>query len=87
MSQLLLKRRGHYDFPVGENQTISLGGLDGAETELENLKQLIPNTINLFDQDFNRNNTIPQMNNHSIIHFATHGYFVRSARFLMVKKS
>lgn len=51
-------------------------GLPFAGVEVEKLAQTIPNTVSLVDQDFSLASMLPQMNNHSILHLATHAAFV-----------
>jgi CHAT domain-containing protein/predicted negative regulator of RcsB-dependent stress response len=50
-------------------------GLPGAQTEVRNLEETIPETLALFSAAFNRAAIEPQLNNYTIVHFATHGEF------------
>ena len=50
-------------------------GLPYAQTEVQGLADRIPQTTTLFDAAFNRAALEPQLNNHSIVHLATHAEF------------
>ncbi|NEP54352.1 MAG: CHAT domain-containing protein, partial [Moorea sp. SIO3C2] len=64
-----------YNFDVGQ-RSFSFTGLPYAGLEVELIADKIPNTTSLFDQDFTRAQTVPKMNDHNIIHLATHAEFV-----------
>ena len=66
---------GYYEFEI-EGEKFNFRGLPFAGVEVENLAQLISGTTKLIDQDFNYDNTIPKMDSHTVIHFATHGALV-----------
>ncbi len=66
---------GNYQFESG-NRLFSFDGLTYAGIEVENIAAQIPGTTKLLDQEFNRDSTLPLLNDHSIIHFATHAAFV-----------
>ena len=57
------------------NSSISFGALPAAKIEVEAIAALIPKTTILLDQQFNKNDTVPKMQSHTIVHLATHGYF------------
>ncbi len=67
--------QGNYNFKVG-TQEFSLSGLPFAKVEVENLASTLPNTTTVLDQAFNREGTVPRMNDYSIVHLATHAAFV-----------
>jgi len=67
--------QGRYEFQLG-NQHFNLSGLPFAAKEVANLEATISGTTKLLDQDFSTSATIPQMNQNSVVHFATHAAFV-----------
>ncbi|MFN6444552.1 MAG: tetratricopeptide repeat protein [Nostoc sp. DedSLP05] len=67
--------QGHYEFQVG-NQHFKLTGLPFAAKEVASLEAAISGTTKLLDKDFSTTATIPQMNQNSVVHFATHAAFV-----------
>ncbi len=67
--------QGSYEFQVGTRQFI-FAGLQFAAPEVENIAAKIPATIKLLDNDFNRNAIVPHLNDHNVVHFATHAAFV-----------
>ncbi len=64
-----------YKFQLGK-QHFNLSGLPFAAKEVANLEATISGTTKLLDQDFSTKATIPQMNQNSVVHFATHAAFV-----------
>jgi CHAT domain-containing protein/Tfp pilus assembly protein PilF len=66
---------GNYQFEAG-NRFFSFNGLAYAGIEVENIAAQIPGTTKLLDQEFNRDSTLPLLNDHTILHFATHAAFV-----------
>jgi len=66
---------GSYEFEVGTRQ-FSLAGLPFTAIEVDRIAEKLPDTTKLVDEEFNRDATIPQLNDHSIVHFATHAAFV-----------
>ncbi|NEP79598.1 MAG: CHAT domain-containing protein, partial [Okeania sp. SIO3B3] len=54
----------------------SFDSLDFVESEVKQIKSMIPNTQVLINQDFTPKNTVPEMSKYQIVHFATHGKFV-----------
>ncbi|MDZ8032695.1 CHAT domain-containing protein [Nostoc sp. DedSLP04] len=67
--------QGHYEFQLGK-QHFNLSGLPFAAKEVADLETSIPDTTKLLDKDFSTTAIIPQMNQNSVIHFATHAAFV-----------
>ncbi|NEO25994.1 MAG: tetratricopeptide repeat protein [Kamptonema sp. SIO4C4] len=66
---------GKYQFNVGERQ-FQFSGLPFAGKEVEVLAETVPNTQQVFDGEFNPS-IIPQMDNFSVVHLATHAALVR----------
>ncbi|MDY7021993.1 MAG: CHAT domain-containing protein, partial [Cyanobacteriota bacterium] len=66
---------GNHQVQIG-NRQFSFKGLTYAGLEVQNIAKRIPKTTQLINQEFNRNAVIPVLNDHSIIHFATHAAFV-----------
>ncbi len=67
--------QGPFNFQVG-NQEFSFNGLPFAGQEVKNLVSSIPSTTQLLDTAFSKQNILPQMQDHSVIHLATHAAFV-----------
>ncbi|MDZ7960466.1 MAG: CHAT domain-containing protein [Aulosira sp. DedQUE10] len=67
--------KGNYQVEVG-NQRLAFSGLPFAGQEVDSLANTIPGTTKLVDQAFNPKATVPQMDDYSIVHFATHAAFV-----------
>ncbi|PNW31403.1 UNVERIFIED_CONTAM: hypothetical protein BEN50_02830 [Euhalothece sp. KZN 001] len=65
---------GSYEFEVGGTE-FNFSGLSGAEAEVKIIDQMFPTTT-FIDTEFSTDNTVPQMDNHRIVHFATHAAFV-----------
>ncbi|PZD74984.1 Glucose starvation-inducible protein B [Acaryochloris thomasi RCC1774] len=66
---------GQYSFQVGAEQ-FAFSGLPFAGKEVSQLVTTIPGTTRLLDQDFSVAKFQPRMNEHSIVHLATHAAFV-----------
>ncbi|MGB3494139.1 MAG: CHAT domain-containing protein [Elainellaceae cyanobacterium] len=64
-----------YEFQIGQRQ-FSYEGLPYAGEEVKRIAEEVPNTISLFNENFSSAQVLPQMNHHSIVHFATHAAFV-----------
>lgn len=64
---------GQYEVPIS-TRTLSFGGLEFARQEVENLAQLIPQTEQRLNQEFDQS-MILEMNDFNIIHLATHAVF------------
>jgi CHAT domain-containing protein len=67
--------KGNYQVEVG-NQRLSFSGLPFAGQEVDNLAATIPGTQKLIDEAFSPQATIPQMDDYTIVHLATHAAFV-----------
>lgn len=66
---------GRYNVSLG-NYRYSFARLPFAKVEVENLTATIPQTTQLLDREFNRIAVLPYLNDHTIIHLATHAMFV-----------
>jgi len=67
--------QGSYEFEVGTRQ-FAFAGLLFARPEVENIATKIPTTTKFLDDDFSEDEIVPQMNDHNVVHFATHAAFV-----------
>ncbi len=67
--------KGSYQVEVG-NQRLSFSGLPFAGQEVDNLAATIPKTQKLVNEAFSPQATIPQMDDYTVVHFATHAAFV-----------
>ena len=66
---------GQYNLRVGTRQ-VSLAGLPYAKVEVNTLVEKFVDATQLLNDAFNRPTTIPQMDDYSIVHLATHAEFV-----------
>ena len=66
---------GNYRVTVG-NRQFSFDGLTYAGLEVQNIAKRVPQTTTLINREFNRNAVIPFLNDHTIVHLATHAAFV-----------
>ncbi|MEM7797020.1 MAG: CHAT domain-containing protein, partial [Cyanobacteria bacterium P01_C01_bin.118] len=66
---------GEYSLRVGTRQ-ISLAGLPYAKVEVNTLVDKFADATQLLNDAFDRPTTIPQMDDYSIVHLATHAEFV-----------
>lgn len=66
---------GQFSFQVGTRE-FNFAGLPFAGLEVERIAAEIPQTTQLVDQDFSREATVPQMDDYTIVHLATHAEFV-----------
>jgi CHAT domain-containing protein/uncharacterized protein HemY len=66
---------GKHNLKVGERDFI-FNGLPFTLPEVENLANIIPQTKQLINEQFSKNAVIASMNEHDILHFATHAAFV-----------
>ncbi|EKU99549.1 hypothetical protein Lepto7375DRAFT_1606 [Leptolyngbya sp. PCC 7375] len=62
---------GNHPSPAGD-----LWGLPYAGLEVENLAKLLPTSPLLLNKEFSLAGTVPLMNDHTIVHFATHAAFM-----------
>ncbi len=67
--------KGEYKVRIG-NRDVPYAGLPFAAKEVENLAATIPGTTTLKDNAFGKDVTIPQLDDYTIVHFATHAAFV-----------
>lgn len=58
------------------NRQLTLSGLPFAAREVENLADVVPGTKKLFDDAFSPESILPQMDDYTVIHLATHAAFV-----------
>ena len=67
--------KGNYQIKVG-NRQVAFAGLPFATREVENLAATVPETTKLLDDAFSPKAAIPQMDDYTIVHLATHAAFV-----------
>jgi CHAT domain-containing protein len=67
--------KGNYQFQVG-NRRVAFSGLPFAAREVQNLADAVPETKQLLDDAFSPQVTVPQMDDYTIVHLATHAAFV-----------
>ncbi len=67
--------KGNYQIKVG-NRQVSFAGLPFATREVESLAAAVPETTKLLDDAFSPRVTVPQMDDYTIVHLATHAAFV-----------
>ena len=58
------------------NRQLSYVGLPYAGREVQLIAEAFPGTTKLLNDEFNQQNTVPSMNDHTIVHLATHAAFV-----------
>jgi len=68
--------QGNYQVQVGDRQ-FDFSGLPFAQKEVQNLIQRFPDHTTLWNQDFNRDSTLPELQEHQMVHLATHAAFVQ----------
>ncbi len=66
---------GQYEVSLGTRQ-VSLQGLPFAGVEVASLTQTFPRSTQLLNESFSATATIPQMDDYSIVHLATHAEFL-----------
>jgi CHAT domain-containing protein/tetratricopeptide (TPR) repeat protein len=66
---------GVVEVEVGDRQ-LQYGGLPFAGSEVAAIAATIPNTTTLLDEDFSPAATLPILDDHTIVHLATHAEFV-----------
>ncbi|NET48443.1 MAG: CHAT domain-containing protein [Merismopedia sp. SIO2A8] len=64
-----------YDVQVGTRQ-LSFVGLPYAGLEVDLIAAEIPQTTQVMDLNFSRDTIVPQMDDHTVVHLATHAEFV-----------
>ncbi len=67
--------KGSYEVKVANRQE-TLSGLPFAAKEVENLATIVPDTKKVLNDAFNPKMTVPQMDDFTIVHMATHAAFV-----------
>lgn len=67
--------KGNYQIKVG-NRQVAFAGLPFATREVESLAATVPETTTLLDDAFSPRVTVPQMDDYTIVHLATHAAFV-----------
>jgi len=67
--------KGNYQIKVG-NRQVAFAGLPFAAREVENLAAAVPETKKLLDGAFSPKVAVPQMDDYTIVHLATHAAFV-----------
>lgn len=66
---------GSYSFEVGQ-QILTFKGLSYAAKEVDALSKIIPRTTKLLDSAFSVEATVPKMDDHTVVHLATHAAFL-----------
>lgn len=67
--------KGNYQIKVG-NRQVAFAGLPFATREVESLAATVPETTTLLDDAFSPRVTVPQIDDYTIVHLATHAAFV-----------
>lgn len=67
--------KGSYAVKVA-NRQLNFSGLPFAEREVESLAATVPGTTKILDDAFSPRTTVPQMDDYTIVHLATHAAFV-----------
>lgn len=67
--------KGSYNVKVA-NRQLTFSGLPFAQREVETLAATIPGTTKILDNAFTIKTTVPQMDDYTIVHLATHAAFV-----------
>jgi CHAT domain-containing protein/Tfp pilus assembly protein PilF len=67
--------KGSYTVEVANRKEI-FSGLPFAAKEVENLATIVPGTKKILDNAFNPEMTVPQMDDFTVVHMATHAAFV-----------
>ncbi|ARV61404.1 hypothetical protein BZZ01_24755 [Nostocales cyanobacterium HT-58-2] len=67
--------KGSYNVKVA-NRQLTYSGLPFAEREVELLAATVPGTTKILDDAFSPETTVPQMDDYTIVHLATHAAFV-----------
>ncbi|MGF1934090.1 MAG: CHAT domain-containing protein [Nostoc sp. ChiQUE02] len=67
--------KGNYQIKVG-NRQVAFAGLPFATREVESLAAAVPETTKLLDDAFTPKVAVPQMDDYTIVHLATHAAFV-----------
>jgi len=67
--------KGTYNVKVA-NRQLTFSGLPFAQREVESLAATVPGTTKILDDAFSLKTTVPQMDDYTIVHLATHAAFV-----------
>lgn len=67
--------KGSYDVTVG-NRKVAYSGLPFAAREVQSLADAVPGTKKILDAAFTPTATVPQLDDYTVVHFATHAAFV-----------
>ncbi len=67
--------KGNYQIKIG-NRQVAFAGLPFAALEVESLAAAVPETKKLLDNAFSPKVAVPQMDDYTIVHLATHAAFV-----------
>ncbi|WP_392531735.1 CHAT domain-containing protein [Nostoc sp. C117] len=67
--------KGNYEIKIG-NRQVTFAGLPFATREVDSLAAAVPDTKKLLDDAFSPKIAVPQMDDYTIVHLATHAAFV-----------
>lgn len=67
--------KGSYDVTVN-NRKVAYSGLPFAAREVQSLADAVPGTKKILDDAFTPTATVPQLDDYTVVHFATHAAFV-----------
>ncbi|MBW4447694.1 MAG: CHAT domain-containing protein [Spirirestis rafaelensis WJT71-NPBG6] len=67
--------KGNYQIRVG-NRKFAFSGLPFAAQEVQSLANTVPGTKKILDAAFSPAATVPQLDDYTVVHFATHAAFV-----------
>jgi len=67
--------KGNYQIRVG-NRKFAFSGLPFAAQEVQSLANTVPGTKKILDAAFSLAATVPQLDDYTVVHFATHAAFV-----------
>ncbi|MGI8501637.1 MAG: CHAT domain-containing protein [Hassallia sp.] len=67
--------KGNYEIRVG-NRKFAFSGLPFAAQEVQSLANTVPGTKTILDDAFSLAATVPQLDDYTVVHFATHAAFV-----------
>lgn len=67
--------KGNYEVRVG-NRSFAFSGLPFAAQEVQSLANTVPGTKTILDAAFSPAATVPQLDDYTVVHFATHAAFV-----------
>ncbi|MBF2003937.1 MAG: CHAT domain-containing protein [Chlorogloeopsis fritschii C42_A2020_084] len=67
--------KGSYEVKVA-NRQLTFSGLPFAAREVESLAATVPDTKKILDNAFSLDTTVPQMDDYTIVHLATHAAFI-----------